>query len=345
MKPLIEDIESFSHAANRLYRKSPAGRILPSGFDNPLLLCPVIGIAWWICRYRRDFLEGTSLRLAILGAESSDVGEDGRIYQFLPWLLSRPELEVEVHLVGPKLKKQSKSSSKGELQIDRVASSYKGTCGEWWNKKGKNADIDLFVAFNPGLEAHWADWLDDKELPALMKNNIPLAIFSYDFDEAERDRYVLEGFGFKISTETEHCPMSPKFSELGDEPHKEVFSTACFFVEGINEKAKNTKASEAVSSLVKAIGILNAENGYFERHADAFLECWVYRGAKLTQALNIFDCIYYDLSKKEIFFADRGEEFADIPTIPFPANKLTEKVSKVERACFGAELFHRYTSN
>ena len=345
MKPLIEDVESFSHAVNRLLRKSPAGQMVSSEFGNALVLCPVIGIAWWICRFKRELLDAKSLRIAILGAESLDAGENGRIYQFLPWLLSRPELQVEVCLVGPNLKKQSKSSGKSNLEIDQIASSCIATCGDWWSTKGKNIGIDLFVAFNPGLESHWEEWLDDKELPTLMRNDIPLAIFSYDFAEAERDRHILEGFGFKISKKIRHCPMSPKLPEIGDEPFNDVFSSACFFVEGINKTVKNIEIAEAVSSLAIAIGILADQNKVVERHADAFLECWVYRGTRLTQALNIFECIYYDLSKKEIFFAIAGEESADTPTIPLPDHKLTEKLSKlesnIERACFGAEIFHK----
>ena len=348
MRPLIDGVESFSHAVQRLLDKSPAAGMITSQFDNPLVLCPVIGIAWWICRYKRELLDAKSLRIAILGAETRDAGENGRIYQFLPWLLSTPKLEVEIHLVGPNLKNNSEDSSKGGLNIDRVASNYNGTCGEWWNEEGKNADIDLFVAFNPGLEANGLSWLDDEELPALMKNKIPLAVFSYDYDEAERDRHFLAGYGFRINTETNYCPMSPKFSELGDEEFKEIFSTACFFVEGINESVTDTKVAKEISNLAKAISILHSETGHQLRHSDAFLECWVYRGTKLTQALNVIECVYYDLEKQEIFFSAGGKESADTPPIPIPNSSLTKRLSNLEnnvqRACFAADLFDQLRS-
>ena len=53
------------------------------------------------------------------------------------------------------------------------------------------------------------------------------------------------------------------------------------------------------------------------------------------------------VSKKEIFFAIAGEESADTPTDPMP--DLTERLSRlesnIERACFGAEIFHSINVN
>jgi hypothetical protein len=58
--------------------------------------------------------------------------------------------------------------------------------------RGKDAS---FSQAAQGFESHAATWLKEGELPALLAIGIPPIVFSYDADEAERDRAVLRAFG------------------------------------------------------------------------------------------------------------------------------------------------------
>lgn len=190
-----------------------------SGLAAPLLdyadddalagLAAPAAVALWIRRFHPELAARKSLCFAVVGAVGADSVDDGRWYQFLPWLLDAPEMEVTVHLVGPELISAIGDDAPSRtprgtvatgiferLPVFRNAFLYACPVGEFLGQT--SAQFDLFVAFNPDLLRSLEEWADEKELPALCARGAPIAVTSNSEERMHADTWALKTLGYRV---------------------------------------------------------------------------------------------------------------------------------------------------
>lgn len=178
------------------------------------LLMPAASAAWWLLTVRPDLLERTRLSLLVPGPGVQEVADSGRWWNFVPWLVGRPELQFDVTLVGDQLIGVDDSgvrSSMG-LSAERLAEETRspayeavkalpagrivnGLLKDWYTSNP--AMPDACVVFAPGFESHHAAWLADDGLLPLMRAGVPLGCFSYSRMDRLSDWYVLGCYGLR----------------------------------------------------------------------------------------------------------------------------------------------------
>lgn len=346
-QPLVNDAADWRHVLDRFLSDCPASEKavqLLTKFDGNLtsFLAPICA-AWSVAQDDRLLNKKEPLRIAILGAESGDSGLDGRLYSLIPWFLGRPNITIEVELIGPNLKPKSRARGLDAIGLPSAAM-HRMTCGQWF-KKRKAPLPDILLAFHPGLEGHADEWMASNELPTILAMGIPLVVFSYDLDEAERDAAILNGFGANITDPPHAFPLA--VSSYTNDPHSPpiTFASATFSVAGFKAQPVDPTLIEGISTLSKAIANVHQNEGIVERHADAFRPCWVFRGDELRIVMHVFGRIYFDFDRHELFIAFHGHEVSG--RTPDPAGRLVEKLSAtkspLDRARLAAFLYDAVT--
>lgn len=345
---LMADAVDWRHVLSRLVtHAAPAQEVfelIQRAKTNEYALLAPFAVASAIEMYRCLVPAHGELRIAIIGAEMLDTGIDGRLYALLPWLLGRHELEISVELVGPEchewLPGERKPSS-----LPR-ARAYKMTCGEWWKKRARGTlTPDVFFVFHPGLEGHAESWLDQGELPTLLRTGKKVIFFSYDLDEAERDAAVLAAHGTSLS---EPLPSPLRV----DDPPKDTgyprftFAGASFSAEGFRVRRLNHSAINSVKKLSEAIQEVFCEEGYLERHRDAFRRCVIWRKSQFRPVAHVFGRLYYDPEQCEIFLAVGGREIEEWEPEKLEKTLFDDAMSgrgtPLERALLAARIFHAH---
>ncbi len=180
----------------------------PPPAAQAVLVAPA-AIARWIATRGPQLRASPILKLLVIGAQATDAPDQGRWYQLLPQLLDA-QCEVRVTLVGPEL------DLAFESRISAWAPPVAAQCArarlDEFIGVGQ-PQFDLAVVFHPGLQKH-RGWLAQGGFARLLEARIPLVASSYESDEFEMDRWVLECYGYRASAE----PMlNPFFLELGNE--------------------------------------------------------------------------------------------------------------------------------
>lgn len=171
-------------------------------------------VALWIRRFHPELAARTSLCFAVVGAVGADSVDDGRWYQFLPWLLGSPEMDVTVHLVGPELisaigEHAPSRTPRGTVATDlferlpafRSAFLYACPVSEFLGQT--SAMFDLFVAFNPDLLRYFEEWTQEKELPLLCARGVPVAVTSNSEGRMHADTWALKALGYSVQVSFE----------------------------------------------------------------------------------------------------------------------------------------------
>lgn len=173
-------------------------------------LAAVASVARWLALEQPDLLERDELTLLIPGASGVECADDGRWFSFLPWLLNRPGLKVNVYLVGTELSLNlglsgSRAAIRGTAtpaaaQVARYpkANLFSGTLGQW-RKAAPNVSVNACVLFSPGFSSHHETWFAPGELVPSLSGDIPLGIFSYSKLDALEDQEVLKLLGFQFA--------------------------------------------------------------------------------------------------------------------------------------------------
>lgn len=172
-------------------------------------LAPVASVARWLIMEQPGLLERETLTLLIPGASDVECADDGRWFAFLPWMLGRPEMTIQVHLVGRELispyRPRSASHSSREtnatpaarlVQRFPAAELYHGTLGQWRSSDAAVA-ADACILFSPGFSEHYKEWFAPGELADYMAA-LPLGLFSYSTLDFLEDLAVLKMLGFKF---------------------------------------------------------------------------------------------------------------------------------------------------
>jgi hypothetical protein len=194
-------------------------------------LAPVASVARWLLNEQPGLLEKESLTLLIPGASGIECSDDGRWFAFLPWMLGRPGLSVQVHLVGTELNfslgrpgfslsGQTHATSAATLvQRYPKAKLFEGTLGKWRTSSAAVA-VDACILFSPGFSAHHRTWFAPGELSDFLAAG-PLGLFSYSKMDALEDQAVLRMLGFKF--EARELATNPWVLE-----HAHLEAVGCF---------------------------------------------------------------------------------------------------------------------
>jgi hypothetical protein len=151
---LVAEAVDWRHVLSRLIAP-PAQEVvelLQRAKANQYMLLGPFAVASAIEMYGCLSSAHDALRVAIIGAERTDAGIDGRLYALLPWLLGRHELKVSVELVGP----EYEAWLADEPSTLPRARTYKMKCGACDQGRGiwkRNRSFLISVCGNRGWEA------------------------------------------------------------------------------------------------------------------------------------------------------------------------------------------------
>ena len=172
------------------------------------VLAAPAAIARWIAIHAPQLLSRPKLAVLVIGAESSDAPDQGRWYQCI-----KPMLEfdgtLEVTLLGAELDLSTVSAA-GALAPDTSATAVRMLLADFLN--AAHDRFDLAVLFQPGFQKH-RGWLDASGIARLLAEGTLVMGSSYATDEYQMERWVLECYGYRVSSE---CVLNPHFLELGD---------------------------------------------------------------------------------------------------------------------------------
>jgi hypothetical protein len=316
---------SFGHVLQRVLLDVPiAGSVLEAAKaykHSVRSLQAVMCVAAAIETFAPLGAEACELRLAILGAEEIDAGAGGVLYELLGSLLGRPDLYINLEIVGPGLKVQKRKRSRNKTTVVRAVtrsdncevSFHRMNCGEWWRQRPKDEPIpDVLMLFHPGFEANARLWFAPSELPVMLSLGKPVVIFAYDQDEADRDSWLLQMHGSRIST-PQICMIGDQLSENIAECSVSSFAASFFVAQGFEANTLDNEAIELVSLHSQSIADVFTNEGRIERHSDAFRQCYVYRPGGLTRVYHVFGSYFYDESSNEVFVAVNGRELTNSP--------------------------------
>ncbi len=205
------------------HKNVPYLRDVPAPVACAVLAAPV-AIARWIAARAPELACKPALSLLVIGAETTDAPDQGRWYQLLPQLLDA-RCAVALTLIGPELDPAFASSAAAQAP-PMPARCARVTLGEFL-AQNERPQFDLAMVFHPGLQKH-QNWLADGGFARLMTAGVPLMASSYESDEFEMDRWVLECFGYRASAEP---LLNPYFLELGEERARVRWGRALWQVE------------------------------------------------------------------------------------------------------------------
>jgi len=182
---------------------------VPPGVASAVLAGPC-AIATWIAARDPAIAEKQSVSILLMGAESTDVPDEGRWYQMLPLLLGR-SFSVQTACVGLELDMTFSSSARAHAPA-RAARGYRISLADFLLARG-DEPIDLAFAFHPGLQKH-RGWLGSDGFPKLLDRGTPVVCAAYEFDEYEMERWVTEAYGYEVDTTP---VLNPYFLDVSGE--------------------------------------------------------------------------------------------------------------------------------
>ncbi len=157
-------------------------------------------IAVWILQHRPDLATRSRLRILVACATDFEALDSGRWLQFIPWLLGRPTLQVEasivgaVYPVGDGVPEHRLRTHAWTLVKDRAAAVLvEGTIGDW--RRSAACVPDLCAIFSPEFARGHAALLSEEGVLPLLREGVPLALFSATEAEQLVDLYTLRAFG------------------------------------------------------------------------------------------------------------------------------------------------------
>lgn len=183
-------------------------------------LRPVAALAAWLRKFQPDLISGSTLKIAVVGAEQEDTVDEGRWYGFLGYLVGNESLNTRVTLVGPSLYHFSGTqpvrtpdgvwrteAAKALAMLGHEKAAVKPVDAAAYCKLPEAADVDLIVLFNPGLEDdHSYSWFESGQLAGLCALGKPMALTAYAEEEQLHEAYLLRAWGF---TSLDECVLNP----------------------------------------------------------------------------------------------------------------------------------------
>ncbi len=208
------------------------------------LFVPAASIALWILQHARHLAQRERLHILVAQATGFEALDRGRWLQFIPWLLGRPSMRLEMSLVGgpgppgdPTTRSEcgvradaaasesgaATSESERRTRLDHrlqarswpavkamtPAELHIGTVKSWSERGTGSPDSprvpDLCAVFSPLLSTRHRTLLSEDGLLPLLRARVPMALFSSSEAEQLVDAYVLQAAGLEL-TDTDCWP-------------------------------------------------------------------------------------------------------------------------------------------
>ena len=175
------------------------------------LMVPAASIAVWILQQAPQLAQRERLDILIAQCTDFQALDSGRWLQFVPWLLGRPAMQVRFALVGQAmapddvltasaLEEHLRTHSASVVRGLAPARLHQGTIQSCLEAAADEADDgfsspDMCVVFSPVFSVNHATLLAEDGLLPLLRQRVPLALFSSSEAEQLVDRYVLDAAG------------------------------------------------------------------------------------------------------------------------------------------------------
>lgn len=210
-----------------------------------LLLSPAACIAWWITKFHPELLQRDSLHLVVAGAEAVETSDQGRWLSFLPWLCGRPEMYIQVTLVGDNVVPDGEDSTvtRGVIDLEATGAMWQTPLASAVRERqparmfngllrelraSEPAAADAYVFFAPGLELYHSAWITERDMLPLLRQRIPIAMFPHSRADATSDLHLFDLYGLKlVNREAVLCPW-----RVGDDDSAvAMFAHSCLDVQ------------------------------------------------------------------------------------------------------------------
>lgn len=184
------------------------------------LAVPAASIAVWILQHAPHLAQRSHLDVLVAQATEYEALDSGRWMQFIPWLVGRPDMRIDVTLVGADLLPadlaandasqdaidlRHRTHSWAAVRNMAPATLHQGTVESWLHatrlarpERGEQWLPDLCAAFSPTLFLNHEALLHESGLLPLLRQQVPLALFSASEAEQLVDVYTLESAGFTL---------------------------------------------------------------------------------------------------------------------------------------------------
>ncbi len=311
-------------------------RDIPAATACAVLAAPAAA-ALWISARAPHLARKSALSLLVIGAETTDAPDNGRWYQLLAHLLDS-RCAVTVTLIGSELDTGFASSAQAQAP-PAAARCVRLSLGEFLDQHAPSA-FDLAVVFQPGLQKH-REWLADAGFARLLAGGVPLVASSYETDEFEMDRWVLECYGYRASAQP---LLNPFFLELGDDRTRVRWGRALWQFEsgpsGVHP-VDRTRLT-ALDNLTRMVMHSMTESAEPAPPFGSRVELETGAGSRMT-AIHVFDNRFVETASGRVWRLDQTGELTEMDRIPADAlARYPAAARDIERAVWAAEIKCRY---
>lgn len=317
------------------------GLVFLRGVSVPVasaVLAAPAAIARWLAMRSPPLALAPSLSILVIGAETTDAPDQGRWYQLLPQLLET-SVQVAVTLVGTELDTGFASAAAAHAP-GTPAQCFRGGLAEFLAQHDAR-DFDLAVVFQPGLQKHQL-WLAEGGFARLIASGVTCIASSYEVDEYEMERWVLECHGYGVSMEP---VLNPLFLDLSDARTCIRWGRALWQIETAPSTGFRVDRERlaALDTLTRMVMHSMTEVGTPSPGYGVQVELQSSDGKRMP-LVHLFDNRFVDLANGRVVHLTAGGQAEGAGTIPqdallrYPGMEARE----IERAVWAAELKSRY---
>ncbi|MBI4189109.1 MAG: hypothetical protein HY525_01060 [Betaproteobacteria bacterium] len=312
-------------------------REIPLPVASAVLAAPA-AIARWIAMRAPGLAQQPALSILVIGAETTDAPDQGRWYQLLPQLLDA-SFAVKATLIGAELDTGFASAAAARAP-DTPARCVRGGLSEFMARHG-TPGFSLAVVFQPGLQKHQG-WLAEGGFARLLAAGVPVIASSYETDEFEMDRWVLECYGYRASS----APLlNPFFLELSDDRSSVRWGRALWQFEAAPPPGSgvNRERLAALDTLTRMVMHSITEVGMPSPGYGAQVELQSTAGTH-APLVHVFDNRFVELANGRVVHLTAEGEARDVGSIPPDALARYPGLAArdIERAVWAAEIKSRY---
>ncbi len=176
------------------------------------VLGPAVSVALWTLQHAPHLLRRPRLSLLLANAGEFEALDCGRWLQFIPWLVGRPQLQVEATLIGRRfvrdkemprtveaLERQLRSHGSALVRERLPAVLVYGELSRW--PEVFETAPDLCILPTPALMLNAPEFLAEGALPALAKAGTALGFFSTSETDLLVDQRTFAGYGWPVDPE------------------------------------------------------------------------------------------------------------------------------------------------
>ena len=312
-------------------------REIPLSVASAVLAAPA-AIARWIAVRMPQLAAAPALSILVIGAETTDAPDQGRWYQLIPELLDA-HCEIKVTLIGQELAMEFSSAAAAHAP-ETAAQRHRVALAEFLSKP-QASTFDLAAVFQPGLQKH-RGWLTAGGFTQLLAAGVPVIASSYEADEFEMDRWVLECYGYRASAD---AVLNPFVLELGDDKTSIRWGRALWQIEAAPRPgtAANQERLDALDTLTRMVmhsitQVRMPSPGY-----GAQVELRAANGA-IMSLVHIFDHRFVETATGKVSLLTPDGKLREAGSIPAAAVARYPATARrdIERAIWAAEMKSRY---